>query len=210
MAVFDSLKKLFQKRRSINEITMDELRRERIRLEQEEARVAREVENLEEQKRQLFLKGKDEASQRQRAILARKIKELDVQARNQDKQLQFLSRQLRIVNGLTQLKESKRLLEHSGLSELITRLDLPTLQTYIEEASIDGAFHMDKFQEILRTIEDTSRIVGEVEEDRDILEIMKAMEEAKLAEMESPGLAEQIAERRLSEILAREEPETEL
>lgn len=209
MAILDPLKKLFDRKRSIEDISVDELRREKIRLEQEEVKLARRVEELERQKHELFMKGKDETSDLQKRILATKIKELDVQAKNLGKNLQFISRQLRIINGFLQIKENQRLLQESGVSSVISQIDLATLRTYVEQASVEGVFQLDKFQEILQTIEETGRLVGEVEEDKDILEIMKAFEEAKLAEMESPETAEELARKRLDEILSGE-PEGEL
>jgi hypothetical protein len=208
MGVLKSVKGLFQRRRSLAKITMDELQREKIRLEHEEARRAKRVEELERQKRELFLRGKDEPSERQRRILATKIKELDVQAKNMDKQLRFISKQLRIVNGFIQIKENQRLLDQLGVSGIISRLDIQTLQKYVEDASIEGRFQWEKFEGILRTLEETEKVIGELEEDRDILEIMRAMEETKAAEMEAPEKVEEIAMQRLEEIL-REPEETE-
>jgi len=207
MAILDPIKKWVRHKRSIEDISVDELRREKIRLEQEEAKMARQVEDLETQKQQLFLKGKDEASARQQRILATKIKELDVQARNLDKNLRFVSKQLRIINGFLQIKENQRLFQEAGVSGLISKIDLQTLQRYVEEASIEGVFQLDKFQDILGTLEETEKIVGVVEEDKDILDIMRAMQEAKLAEMERPEAVDELARQRLDEILHREEPE---
>lgn len=211
MAILDSIKNMFDRKRSIEDLSFDELRKEKIRLEQEEGKLVRRVEDLEEQKQQLFLKGKDESSHRQKRIMATKIKELDVQGKNLDKSLRLISRQLRIINGFIQIKENEQLLEKAGVFDFISDIDLSTLQRYVEEASIEGAFQLDKFQEILDAIEETEKVVGEFEEDRDILEIMEAMEEAQVLERESPLEAEELARQRLSEILKEEEePEAEL
>ena len=209
MAMIRSLRKFFQRKRSLDSITLDELRRERIRLEQEEGKLARQVDRLEEQKKQLFLKGKDETSQRRRRILATQIKGLDTQAKNLDRNLQLISRQLRIINGFIQLKENQRLLTESGLSSIISAMDLGTLQRYVERATVDGLFRMDKFQELIGILEE--RPLEEIEEDRDILEIMRAMEEAKLAEVEKgPEEAEKLGLEMIDKILSREEAEAEV
>ena len=209
MAVLDPIRKWLDRKRSIEDLTMDELRREKIRLEQEEGKLAHRVEQLEKQKQQLFTRGKDEPSALQQRILASKIKEVDVQAKNQGKNLRFISRQLRIINGFLQIKENERLLKESGISSLISTIDLATLRTYVEQASIEGVFQLDKFQDILTTLEETDRVVGDVEEDKDVLDIMKAFQEAKLTEMESPEAAEEFGIRRLDEILSKEEAEAE-
>ncbi len=212
MGTLDVIKGLFQRKRNLGSITTDELRMEKIRLEQEQAKMSRKVEELERQKQSLFLRGKDEPSERQRRILATKIKELDVQAHNMDRQLEFVSKQLRIVNGFTQIKENERLLQQLGISSIISRMDIATLQRYVESASVEGQFHMEKFQQVLSTLEDTEKLVGPPEEEKDITEIMRAMEEAKAAEMESPETAEQVGLQRLNEALRAktEEPEAEI
>jgi len=207
MAILDSLKGMFTRKRTLDDVSMDELRREKIRLEQEEARLTRQVEELERQKQQLFLKGKDEASERQQRILARKIKEVDVQARNIDKNLRFISHQLRVVNGFIQVKENQRLWQEAGISSIITQLDLEELQKYVEAASVEGALHLDKFRELLEGLEESERLVGLGEEDKDIEEIMRAMQEARQADLEAPGAVEELARQRLDEILHNEERE---
>jgi hypothetical protein len=208
MGVLKSVKGLFQRRRSLAKITMDELQREKIRLEHEEARRAKRVEELESQKKGLFLKGMDEPSRLQRRILARKLKDLDVEAKNMDKQLRFISKQLRIVNNFIQIKENQRLYDRLGVWWIISRLDIQTLQKYVEDASIEGELQEKKLVSILRALEDTEKAIGELEEDRDIINIMGLWEEFDATKMEAPEKVEEIAMQRLEEIL-REPEETE-
>ena len=203
------LERLFSKKKSISDIGMDELRREKIRLEQEEARYMRKVDDLEKQKKELLLRGKDEASQRQRRVLAAKIKEVDVQARNMDKNLQFFAKQQRIVNGFLQIKENDKILQQAGVLSLVNQLDLQSLQTYVEQASMEGAFHLDKFESIIATIEDGDRVTGTMRDDADIEDIMKLMDDMKQAELEDPTSVDEMATRRLDTIL-RAEPEEDL
>lgn len=208
--VSDVLGRLFGKKRTLDDVTLDELRYEKIRLEQEEAKLARKVEELENQKQQLFLKGKDEPSERKRRIIATQIKEQDVQARNLDRQLQFCSRQLRIINGLIQVKENQALLSKAGLSRIIGTMDIGELRKYVERASVEGAFQLDRFQEILNTLEEPERVVGVLEEEKDVEAIMRAMAEAKALEMENPSAAAEEILGKLGEALSKtEEPERE-
>lgn len=193
---------------SIDDIRLDDLKREKIRLDQEEAKLMRRVEELEGEKQALFLKGKDEPSRRKKTVLARKIKELDGQAKNYDRTLAVLSQQIRIINGFVQLKENETLLKSAGISKLIYGMDLQTLQLYIERATVDGAFQMDKFSEILGVLEEREELVGGVRADEDIEEIVKAMEEAAELEAERPTAVEE-GLRKVDEILTTEEAEEE-
>ena len=207
MPVLDSLKNLFSRRKTIADVSVDELRRERIRLEQEESKLARRIQEVEGQKQDLFVRGKDETSTRQQRIVARKIKELDMRAKNMDKNLQLFSRQLRIINGFTQLKENQRLLEQSGISSIIRNVDLQTLQNYVDQATIDGVFQMDRLSDILTTLEESEKIVGLPSEEPDIEAIVAAMQEAKAAEEIDSELALEEGLRKVDQVLGKEETE---
>jgi hypothetical protein len=206
MALIDAIKKaLGAHGKSLDDLPLDDLRREKIRLDQEEAKLIRDVEKVETQKKDLFQKGVNESSQRQQMIVARKIKELDAQAKNMDRQLEFLSRQLRIVNGFMQLKENQRYLKESGLIGVLGKIDLEELQEYVDKASIDGGFQMDKFTAILGTMEEGQQVLGQPQADADVMEIVRLMQQAKEAEA-SPGSVEENF-KQVSQVLAKEPAE---
>jgi len=74
------LRRLFwftEKKETLRTVDPEQLRRERIRVEQTELKFTRGIEELEKQKEDLFPKGVDGASDRQRVQIARKIKQLD-------------------------------------------------------------------------------------------------------------------------------------
>lgn len=198
MALFDPVKKLFARRRSLEDIGMDELRRERIRLEHEEKRYVRRIDEIEEDKKALFMQGKDETSRRKQIIIARKIKEKEAEAKNIDRNLRLFSRQLRIVNGLVQLKENELIIKQSGISSIISRLDLQELQSYVLQATVDGEFHMDKFQDIISTLERSEVLAGPTAEDAEIMALVGAMQDAHDAEEMDPEAAERIYEEQIS------------
>jgi len=182
MGLGNDLKKLFSRKKSLGKISVDELRRERVGMEQTESRLIKDIEEIEKKKQALFVKGKDEVSQRQQLIYARKIKELDVRSRNKDKQLALISKQLRILSGFEQIKENQKMLIESSKSSLLAKMDLSELQQYVEKAIVEGNFQMEKFTAILNDLEG-GVLGGEfAEEDADILGIVNAMQEAKAAE----------------------------
>ncbi len=207
MAVTDTLRNLFKRKKSIDKVSMDELRREKIRLSQEESRTTSQVEKLERQKQELFIKGKDEPSQRQQMIVARKIKELDVQAKNSDKMLRMISSQIRALNGFVQLKENQQLLKERGLSSVIGKIDLPRLQRLVEDASVEGQLQMDKLADMVTTLEESERLVGVGAEDADTLSIVSAMQETKAAEEENPEAALEQGIKKVDQILEKKEEE---
>lgn len=182
------------KKASLDDIPLDDLRREKIRLEQEERKMLARLKDLEKQKRQHFEEGVRNASDREQRVIARRIKELDVEANNMDRMLQVISKQMRTLNGLVQLKERTRMASESGLNSLLQGMDLQDLITYINKASVDGEFHMDKFDELLGALEEADSISPDYAEDRDVLDIMKAMQSAREASDNPEALEERYTE----------------
>jgi hypothetical protein len=189
MPIRNVLKDLIGRKKSLEKISTDDLRREKIALEQQEVKFQRQVENLEKQKADVFAQGVREASDRKKVMFARKVKDLDSQARSVDTNCSFINRQLRIINGFLQLKENEALVRNYGLSGVISKMDLAKLQTYIEKATVNRAFSMDRFAQIMGRLEESEGLVGEVGEDPDIREIVDAMTEASNAEKGDPERA---------------------
>jgi hypothetical protein len=138
----------------------------------------------------LFDEGVHMASDREQRVLARRIKELDVEAGNMDRMLQIISQQMRVLNGLVQLKERGRMAAESGLNSILKDIDLQDLIIYIDKASVDGEFSMEKFGQVLNALEEADSLAPEFREDQDVLEIMKAMQQAREA-ADSPEAIEQ-------------------
>jgi hypothetical protein len=166
-------------KKTLEDIGLDDLRREKVRLDQEERKLLARIREIESDKKKLFEEGVKNASEREQKMLARKIKEQDLEARNLDRNLEFISKQLRILGGFIQLKENQRMLADTGVASVLNGIDLQTLQIYIDRASVDGEFHMDKFDEILRTLEGASSSSSPVKEDDDVLQIVRAMQQAR-------------------------------
>jgi len=207
MDIVESVKSFFAKKKSIDKVTTDELRREKVKLDQEERLLIQKVEELDRKKQELFVKGKDEPSQRQQFIIARKIKELDAQAQNLDRTLQLFSKQIRVINGLIQVKENQKVLHKMGVSGLLNKMDLEQLQSYVENATVDGQFYLEKFTGLLKGMEEQEGVLGGVEREADVEEIVKAMQRAKSVEESNPE--EAIAEgiKKVETILRKEKPE---
>jgi len=202
MAFLDKIRGLLGRENQIEKISVEELKHEKIRVEQMEKRLSREVQDLESQKQKLFLKGKDEASNRQRLMLARKIKQLDSRGRVKGQQLGLFSKHLGIIDGLLQVKENMALLQQFKLGSVVSKMPLAELTAYVEKASVEGQFEMEKFTTLLGALEGSMEM-SEEEEGEDVKAIMVAMEEAHAAE--EAGSAEDVdaAMAKVDEILDR-------
>lgn len=166
---------------TLEDLKLDDLRREKVRLEQEERKMLARLRDVESKKRKLFEDGVSNPSEREQRVIARRIKELDVRAGNMDRMLQAVSKQMRIINGLLQVKERTRVMAESGISKLLSDIDLGDLIVYVDQASVDGEFHMNKFDDLLGILEEADSLSPQYREDQDVLEIMEAMQDAREA-----------------------------
>jgi len=181
--IFAWLKSLFGSagkvsRQTLQKVSPEDIRREKIKVEQTETRVTREIEELEKQKEAFFVKGVNARSDRQKLQYARKIKELDAQVQARDQQLALISRNLRVLNGISQLKENERVLRDLGMESLVNSMDLTELQNFVEKATVEGQFRMDKFNEILGALDSAEGVYKFESDDSDTLAILDAMNRA--------------------------------
>ncbi len=182
------------KAKNLKDIGLDDLRREKIRLEQEERKMLDRIKKLEGKKRALFEQGTRDISDRERRVLARKIKDLDVEANNLDRMLQAFSKQMRIVTGLTQVKERARVMESSGLSSVLSDIDLQELIVYIDKASVDGEFQISKLDDLLGALEEADSLAPQMTEEQDVLDIVEMMQKAHEASDSPEAIEEQFDE----------------
>ena len=181
MSVIDNIWGLLSRKRRIDRISVEQLRREKIRVEQMEGRVQREVGQIEARKETLFRQGTDDPSARQRVAIAHKIKELDSRAQAKSRQAAFFSKHLRIIHGLLQIKENMALLKELRLGSIISKMPVEELTRYVEKACVEGQFEMEKFASMLSSLE-AAGAEDAVENDPDISAIVAAMEQARAAE----------------------------
>ncbi|MBL8890256.1 MAG: hypothetical protein JNL67_09765 [Planctomycetaceae bacterium] len=181
------------KKQTLRTIDPEQLRRERIRVEQTELKFTRDIEELEKQKEELFRKGIAGASDRQRIQIARKIKQLDAMVQAKDRQLALLSKNLQVLSTVAQLKENERMLKDLGMEGVVNNMDLSEVQAYVERATIEGQFQMERFSKLLQSVSDADAMynVEDVDaETQSILEIMNTAAQNRSDETIRDGLAQ--------------------
>jgi hypothetical protein len=170
-----------KKKRTIEDVSLDELTLAKVKLEQEQDRVMRRVSDLEKQKEALFQQGVNEPSKRRQLLLAQKIQELELQARNYDKNLAAFSKQLRVVNGVVFLKENRKSWEDTPLGQIMGNMDLGELEAFVDQATANNVFQMEKFERLLGSMEEAEGFGGGEEMDADVAQILNAMQQAREA-----------------------------
>jgi hypothetical protein len=198
MAVWDSIKDRFQGKKNIEKITKDELRLEKIRLDQEEKKLVQRVDELEKEKRKLFDEGVKESSERKQVIIARKIKELDSQADHYDRQLRSVAHQIRVMNGLLMIKEQVGV--SNDKRALVSRIPIEKLALYVEKSTVKGEFAQDRIQDILQTVEEGGDIIAGMDrgEEEDVKQIVSIFQTAKAS-----GEAPEASMKKVEEVLGK-------
>ena len=166
---------------TLDDITLDELKHEKVRLDQEERTMIIELRKLEAEKQELFKEGVRNPSELEQRVIARRIKGLDAKSHNLDSMLKSISKQAQIIDGLVQIKDRARLTKESGLTGIIGTLDLDELVTYIRTASVDGEFQINKFDEILDRMGIADKLSPQISEDKDVMDIVRQMQLAREA-----------------------------
>lgn len=157
-------------------LSVEELRKERVRLEQIDRKLHDELSETESRKRELFERGRQSKNQREQVALARKIRELDAFAEGRNQQLAIVSKQARVLAGLVTVKENQSLIEELGMGSVLKKLDLTELQAAVEKASTKGAFEMEKFTQLLGAMESGAELAADPEDDSATMDIVAAMQ----------------------------------
>jgi hypothetical protein len=200
MALLD---KLFGRKKSLKDLALNDLQEEKIRLEEQERRTHKTLEKLEEDKVKLFKQGAAEPSQRQKIIYARKIKELDEQAKEHDRKAALLSKQIRVVNRLVSMKRKENELKEAGLWSTIAQMDATELEAMLTDGKVSDEMAAGKVRQILDILETETEMSETLEEDADTMKLVELMEQAG----ESGKIDEKLAE--AEEVLKKREEEKE-
>jgi hypothetical protein len=174
----------------LDDIKLEDLTRKKVQLDQKERMILADVKKYEAEKRKLFEEGVRNASEREQRVLARRMKGLDQQAKNCDSMLQDISKQMRIVDGLIQIKERVRMNKELGLESIFQNMDLTELVGVIEQASVDGEVNSKNLDQVLSAMEKANAVSPQYSEDDDVLEIVRQMQLAREA-ADNPEALEQ-------------------
>ena len=180
MALLESVKARFGGKKSIGKVGLDDLRREKIRLDHEEARFVGRSEQIEKQKEQLFQQLVNEPSQVRQTIFARKIKERDEEGKGNIRLSRHLGHQLRIVNGLIAIKEEARMMTKEAVG-LLSKIPFDELVSYVESITTNGEFERGRVNDLLKTLEEGQGLMSIplAGEDEDVRKIVAVAQEVR-------------------------------
>lgn len=167
-----------KKQTGLERLNRDDLERERIRLEQTERRLNREIEQIEQKKAEVFRQGAGPVSDRQRAQLARQVRDLEQQIQGLDKQLGLIARNQQVLRSVQQLDETQRTLGTLSAGSAMSQVDTPALQEFVDRVNAEQELANDRCESWERSLSAGESETGLLDEDADTLAILEAMQQA--------------------------------
>lgn len=183
------MQSLFGRKKTIQAVSGEDLRRERLGLDNEERRLKKDIDRVREDDRRLlaeYAAAKKSNDSPQLKFIARKIEELRDQGKSLDHRHAFLTKQMRILNGLILIKENEAFLRRVGSTAL--NMDLTELQMYVEEATSSGELTQERLDMLLQTMNDSSGHAS-AGQDKALDDFMRDLDaEVSGGDVEAPGL----------------------
>lgn len=167
---------------TLEEITVSELRRDRVEHQQKIGVLNRQIEQIETNKDTLFQKGVAEKSDSLRVEISRHIRILSLDIKGKANSLRLLFKELEAITGLLIIKENQELIRQNGLTSIIAKMDLSKLTEYVHLSTVEGQLQWEKLVSLCGNLED-SRLIGAESEasigaEMDIVRQMQAASEA--------------------------------
>ena len=175
MGIFDFFTGRKSKLKQLEKMTVGELEKEQIRLESQQDSIIGRVKTLERRKNAILTEGAKKGSDLERKTMAVKYKQVDSEAKGYVQNASMVSKQIQITGRLMQIKRGEELLKQAGLWSTISEVDTSELeQWFIEQRT--RATQGDREANRLLEILDEPLGAAEEEHDKDLMEIMAAME----------------------------------
>jgi hypothetical protein len=160
---------------------MEEVDREKIKLDLQERKQIQQTQQLERDKEKFFAQGIRESSDQMKLYYARKVKEIDSDVRLNDRVLKALSHKIRVYNGIVSVKKWMQVLSEDKKS-LLNKLSLAELSQWIEGNTVDGELRQQQLDGLVDAVESGTGVIASVEanEEADVQKIFELMNSAPI------------------------------
>lgn len=165
-----------QKQKTLADVTVDELNRERITCQTELAKVEKEREKLQTDENQLKNEYACATQDFQKKRIARKIQDVRVQQRQVDGWITRVNQNLRVVNNFLMIKKNQAFYERAGVLTLLNQMDVAEIERAINESIINGTLSNDKLVEVLQAQETGLEQLFPETSDNSLEDLMKELD----------------------------------
>lgn len=161
MALMDMLSNLWKSfgSKSVDDMPIEDLERERNRLRVEEDKILEEQDDLAVRERQLMEEGREAQSVTAKKRIAAKVLDVRNRGKTLEQRLSVLGKSLRIANGIHTIKENESFYKNAGLGGALADIPLERLIVYIERSPEGVEQSVDKMGDILEALSDAERVM---------------------------------------------------
>ena len=175
MALLDFLFGKKSKLAAIEKMTASDLEREQLRLEAQQDAIIGKVKTLEKRKRAALVEGAKKKSDLERRAMAVRYKQFDGEASDYVSQATLVSKQIRVIGRVCQMKRRESLLKQEGLWSLISSVDPAEVEQFMIDMRTRALQGDREANRLLEVLEEPATSAYE-EQDDDIKNILEAME----------------------------------
>ena len=178
-------------KKSLSDLTYDELSQERTKLELEESKTLKKLKKLEEEKAKLFEEAKRSNSKAVMQVKARQIRDIEHRIKEQQGNIRRLGKMLQLVNlQMIQMEKGQLLGSNSPFARLIQETSSTELSAWLDGTLAEGSLVESKVDEILESFRNADELRGGSTGDAEIDAIMQQIEAAKAIDAMSAEMAE--------------------
>ncbi len=178
-------------KKSLSDLTYDELSQERTKLELEESKTLKKLKKLEEEKAKLFEEAKRSNSKAVMQVKARQIRDIEHRIKEQQGNIRRLGKMLQLVNlQMIQMEKGQLLGSNSPFARLIQETSSTELSAWLDGTLAEGSLVESKVDEILESFRNADELRGGSTGDAEIDAIMQQIEAAKAIDAMSAEMAD--------------------
>ncbi|PKP60342.1 MAG: hypothetical protein CVT88_03435 [Candidatus Altiarchaeales archaeon HGW-Altiarchaeales-1] len=141
-------------RKSIDNISMDELENEKIRLSVEEKNLLSKKDKIIEVVEKLLQEDAKAISEMEKGVIKRKLKEKDNEMRDRKIKLEEISQKILVVDGFIRIKKEEKKLKEKGLWQVISKMSMRELEETIVKREIKDDERKEMLKNILSMVDE--------------------------------------------------------
>jgi hypothetical protein len=163
------------------ELTLDQVKREEIKLGIRESQTLAKLEKLEKEREDIFAKGLKIKSPPRRRQLARLYEMKSSGVKMMERELGVLSKEITTISAL-KLALERRHSSKDGVARILERVDEAKLMTYLEDDKISQEMYLEKLNGVLSTVtEGANQITEELgKEGSEVMDVWQKMDEGEI------------------------------
>ncbi len=189
---FDSIKKWFQGKPTLKQISLDDLRREQVSVETELNKLLDENEKIENDDLQLkeeYKAAHAAGRSSMKRVIAQKLQSLQLKRKGLETRLAYAQKMFQTVTGLTSIKENMRFFENLGVGSVLAQMDIAELERFVLDATVEGTLQQDKLAAALRGITEGVDALNVSSQDSGVDDFMNELDAELLGKTETTSLA---------------------